>query len=598
MDWPINASSLSSSSQYPPLNSLADFAFSSSSNQHVPGLSSKSTTSSSAIQSHEEVDQKSPRGRFDHELSRGYDGNAVSSDNPLCGSEDILSFDQYLDINFNQQHAQIPLSSGKYLYPENYYKQRPINLPNQPLLTSFNNSSDLKNGNDISKSFISETKEILPVSLERNNFMQPTDINRTSDTKKQLKSLTDESFVEENALHDTNFIYRPQYSQRSQPVPKTFEYSPKFNTADVGPNFNANVNLNSGSSKNYLNKTSSSHQEESPDPFDIASFRNQETPGSSEVGFGFDVNVTNHEGHMLHTGNTDQQRVIGEHSNEDIASKSKTNSTRDHCENVSTPAVEGKETPVKKGQKRKPRTYSQAVPSQHCHICSRRPTRQSPHAVCGNLIRGRCRKTVCIKCFHTYNWDLKEATEGKPGSWECPHCRGSCPPRAQCVIYNRTSDRRRMKLINHRKRKTVGGAAQEAGTANKKRDTKPEQQLNSNDEKIQEKKFTTFRQLDNTPSHEKEFCIDAKGDVPPSNFGTNNYVNVNSSGESTVSPPILNVETGYHNGTTKLNELSKLQNGGNQSNMLFSSPSVETFPVTPSKESMPCEIIPEDGHSL
>lgn len=107
----------------------------------------------------------------------------------------------------------------------------------------------------------------------------------------------------------------------------------------------------------------------------------------------------------------------------------------------------------KRSEKRKPRTYSQAVPSQHCHICSRRPTENSPHAVCGNLLKGRCRKTICTKCFHQFRWDLKAAREAAPGTWECPHCRGVCPQRAQCVIYNRTSDRRRMKLINHRKRK-------------------------------------------------------------------------------------------------------------------------------------------------
>lgn len=108
---------------------------------------------------------------------------------------------------------------------------------------------------------------------------------------------------------------------------------------------------------------------------------------------------------------------------------------------------------TRRSEKRKPRTYSQAVPSQHCHICSRRPTEGSPHQVCGNLQKGRCRKTICTKCFLQFRWDLTAAREAPPGTWECPHCRGQCPQRAQCVIYNRTSDRRRLKLINHRKRK-------------------------------------------------------------------------------------------------------------------------------------------------
>lgn len=117
------------------------------------------------------------------------------------------------------------------------------------------------------------------------------------------------------------------------------------------------------------------------------------------------------------------------------------------------------QVPIRRSEKRKPRTYSQAVPSQHCHICSRRPTEGSPHQVCGNLQKGRCRKTICTKCFHQFRWDLKAAREAPPGSWECPHCRGQCPQRAQCVIYNRTSDRRRLKLINHRKRKNEGSKA-------------------------------------------------------------------------------------------------------------------------------------------
>ena len=110
-----------------------------------------------------------------------------------------------------------------------------------------------------------------------------------------------------------------------------------------------------------------------------------------------------------------------------------------------------------KGGKRKPRTYAHAVPSQHCHICSRKPTAESPHVCCGNLIYGRCRKTVCKRCFSQFNWDITEAINAAPGSWKCPHCRDECPSRAQCVIYNRTSDRRRQKTLDGRKRKVEAG---------------------------------------------------------------------------------------------------------------------------------------------
>lgn len=104
--------------------------------------------------------------------------------------------------------------------------------------------------------------------------------------------------------------------------------------------------------------------------------------------------------------------------------------------------------------KRKPRTYSRAVPSQHCHICSRRPTEESPHAACGNLNKGKCRKTICRKCFVQYGWDIESAKNAEVTGWVCPHCQGSCPERAQCHIYDRTSERRRNKTVNHRKPKS------------------------------------------------------------------------------------------------------------------------------------------------
>lgn len=105
---------------------------------------------------------------------------------------------------------------------------------------------------------------------------------------------------------------------------------------------------------------------------------------------------------------------------------------------------------LKKPAKRKPRTYSKAIPSQHCHVCSRRPTVESPHVSCGNLAKGRCRKTVCRKCFLQYGWNMIDAQNSQITGWVCSHCAGECPIRAQCHIYDRTSERRRKKAVSHR----------------------------------------------------------------------------------------------------------------------------------------------------
>lgn len=42
--------------------------------------------------------------------------------------------------------------------------------------------------------------------------------------------------------------------------------------------------------------------------------------------------------------------------------------------------------------------------------------------------------------------------------WVCFHCRGVCPPRAQCHTYARTTVRRRLGQVKHRKPKTVAAA--------------------------------------------------------------------------------------------------------------------------------------------
>lgn len=116
--------------------------------------------------------------------------------------------------------------------------------------------------------------------------------------------------------------------------------------------------------------------------------------------------------------------------------------------------------------RRKPRTYQNKTPSMHCHICSRLATATQPHVDCGNAATGQCRKSICVKCFETFGWNLEEARSAP--AWKCTHCRGECPSRAQCVIYGRTSERRRTNQIKHRKRPTkqVTQRAQSVGIAN------------------------------------------------------------------------------------------------------------------------------------
>lgn len=106
-----------------------------------------------------------------------------------------------------------------------------------------------------------------------------------------------------------------------------------------------------------------------------------------------------------------------------------------------------------KSKRRKPRTNSNAAPSLHCHICSRRPSKESPHVVCGNHAEGTCRKSTCEKCFYLFNSDQATGRAGAAENWKCSHCRKECPKRAQCFIYDKTTDRRRQKKVNNRKRK-------------------------------------------------------------------------------------------------------------------------------------------------
>lgn len=104
--------------------------------------------------------------------------------------------------------------------------------------------------------------------------------------------------------------------------------------------------------------------------------------------------------------------------------------------------------PVARARAVKPRTYQDATPSKHCHICSARPSTASPHVVCANLRRGTCRKTVCAKCFARHAWDIRAARTAR--NWRCPHCSAACPRAAQCFIYGRTTARRRQNALRAR----------------------------------------------------------------------------------------------------------------------------------------------------
>lgn len=93
------------------------------------------------------------------------------------------------------------------------------------------------------------------------------------------------------------------------------------------------------------------------------------------------------------------------------------------------------------------RRYAKPKSSKYCHLCARhvRAVRMYP---CGNLELGICQKSVCGKCFETYNLDLAAAerprTPGCP-AWTCPHCQNACPEKAKCHSYDRQTERRRMK---------------------------------------------------------------------------------------------------------------------------------------------------------
>lgn len=96
-----------------------------------------------------------------------------------------------------------------------------------------------------------------------------------------------------------------------------------------------------------------------------------------------------------------------------------------------------------RGVGKRPRQYSDPIPSEHCHVCCR-PTRKLRFAICSNIKRSLCRKVICVKCFECFEWNWEHASMDDT-TWICTHCRDDCPKRAQCFVYERINSRRKKK---------------------------------------------------------------------------------------------------------------------------------------------------------
>lgn len=102
-----------------------------------------------------------------------------------------------------------------------------------------------------------------------------------------------------------------------------------------------------------------------------------------------------------------------------------------------------------KKPRRTPR-FSNASSSQFCHICSRKKeiVRLAP---CSKIKDGLCRKVVCDECFQTHGYGkFEDALDVIVSDWLCTHCRGVCPPEAQCFTYQRINDRLRVSRLKHK----------------------------------------------------------------------------------------------------------------------------------------------------
>mmetsp|Transcript_26210 Transcript_26210/g.63702 ORF Transcript_26210/g.63702 Transcript_26210/m.63702 type:complete len:217 (-) Transcript_26210:46-696(-) len=103
------------------------------------------------------------------------------------------------------------------------------------------------------------------------------------------------------------------------------------------------------------------------------------------------------------------------------------------------------EPPTPPEKQRKVKVYANPTPARSCHICARRRDLVS----CSNLRLGTCRKSFCPRCAQAYgvlyitHQGISVPDPVSLRNWICSHCRNACPANARCIVYYRSSARRR-----------------------------------------------------------------------------------------------------------------------------------------------------------
>lgn len=147
-------------------------------------------------------------------------------------------------------------------------------------------------------------------------------------------------------------------------------------------------------------------------------------------------------------GSEKTSRLVRENSQDKVV---KRDFFRKNMEQVVVGSMERRDSPsgFSKNLSRTRRKYTDTTPSQFCRVCQKFQA-DKMYVTCDNMQAGLCRKVVCKKCCVAFRWNWKKITV--PGSrWCCPHCTNTCSKRAQCYIYEKTNDRRRLGIMKKRR---------------------------------------------------------------------------------------------------------------------------------------------------